>query len=199
MKRKLIDANVLLSDIRKCDFSGEEKMAITFVVNRQPSIKIIHSIGEAVYCLASKYDELGFEIRDDEFFVDSIRIDKDGIEYLDADGENIEEAVANNRLFWTIEEAKAWLDAHMPPKLSLKIKEPLYVIHGEPGRLALDVGAVERLCFDEGIIKYDISLTGMSKCYMSEEEIQNALNNTVFRGYKKALAAYKEAILCTKE
>ena len=87
----------------------------------------------------------------------------------------------------------------MPPKLSLKIKEPLYVIHGEPGRLALDVGAVERLCFDEGIIKYDISLTGMSKCYMSEEEIQNALNNTVFRGYKKALAAYKEAILCTKE
>lgn len=194
MKRSLIDADALLSDIRKCDFSGEEKMAITFVVNRQPSIKINHSIGEAVYCLASKYDELGFEIRDDEFFVDSIRIDKDGIEYLDADGENIEEAVANNRLFWTKEEAKAWLDAHMPPKLTLKFKEPLYVIHGVPGRLALDVGAVERLCFDEGIIKYDISFTGMSKCYMSEEEIQNALNKTVFRGYKKALAAYKEII-----
>lgn len=82
----------------------------------------------------------------------------------------------------------------MPPKLTLKFKEPLYVIHGVPGRLALDVGAVERLCFDEGIIKYDISFTGMSKCYMSEEEIQNALNKTVFRGYKKALAAYKEAI-----
>ena len=124
MKRKLIDANALLSDIRKCDFSGEEKMAITFVVNRQPSIKINHSIGEAVYCLASKYDELGFEIRDDEFFVDSIRIDKDGIEYLDADGENIEEAVANNELFWTKEEAKSWLDAHMPPNFLLKLKNP---------------------------------------------------------------------------
>ena len=79
-------------------------------------------------------------------------------------------------------------------KLSLKIKEPIYVIHGEPSRLTLDVGAVERLCFDEGVIKYDISLAGMSKCYMSEEEIQNALNKTVFRSYKKALAAYKEAI-----
>lgn len=35
---RLIDADALFSDVRNCDFSGEEKLAITFVVNRQPKI-----------------------------------------------------------------------------------------------------------------------------------------------------------------
>jgi len=35
---KLIDADTRLSHVRKCDFSELEKMAITFVVCRQPKI-----------------------------------------------------------------------------------------------------------------------------------------------------------------
>ncbi|MBO5576932.1 MAG: hypothetical protein J5956_11630 [Ruminococcus sp.] len=143
-----------------------------------------HKIGDAVYWLYAKDTDLSVEVRKENSLVYSIAVYEDRVEYLDEDGQNIEE---DKTLFWTKEEAEQWLKEHMPPKLSLK-KGDFVLFIRQGALLSLDCGEVDSLAIVDEQIKYSIRTASFHSFYVSEED----LDGTVFFNREEAIKKLKE-------